>query len=167
MKASRLALLLLLLLAFLQYATFYPQLPDQVASHFDGAGRADGWSSKSAFFTINLGITLAMAGMFLFIWWMVKKMPESTINLPNKGYWLAEERRGATFAYLEDQMTWMGALTLAFLLGLTQLSIEANLGAANGMPSTAMWLLIGSYMVLFVAWIVRYIGRWYWEARTS
>lgn len=165
MKASRLAIVLFLLLALLQYVAFSPQLPDQVASHFDGAGRADGWSSKSAFFATNLGITLAMAGMFLFIGWMVQKLPESTMNLPNKAYWLAEERRAATFTYLEDQMTWMGALTLAFMVGLTQLSIEANLGAAGAMPSSAFWLLFGSYMVLFVAWIVRFIGRWYWEAK--
>lgn len=166
MKTTRLAIVLLLLLAFLQYATFSPRLPDQVASHFDGAGRADGWSSKSAFFATNLGITLAMAGMFLFIGWMVKKVPESSINLPNKAYWLAKERRAATFAYLEDQMTWMGALTIAFMMGLTQLSIEANLGATFAMPSSALWLLFGSYMVLFVAWIVRFIGRWYWDAKT-
>ncbi len=165
MKPPRLVLVLLLLLAFLQYATFSPRLPDRVASHFDALGRADGWTSKPAFFATNLGITLAMAGLFLFIGGMVKKLPESTMNLPNKPYWLAEERRDATFAYLEDQMTWMGALTLAFMLGITQLSIEANLGAADRMPAPTMWLLFGSYTVLFVAWMVRFIGRWYWDVK--
>ena len=117
-----------MLLAVLQYTYFYPRLPDRVASHFDGAGRADGWSSKPAFFATNLGITLAMAAMFLSIAWIMKKMPDSAINLPNRAYWLAAERRGATIDYVRSQMEWLGAATIGFMVGLFQLSIEANLG---------------------------------------
>ncbi len=165
MKGSRLVLVLLLLLAFLQYATFSPRLPDRVASHFDALGRADGWSSKPAFFAANLVMVLGLAAMFLLIGWIVRKMPFDAINLPNKAYWLAEERRDATFAYLEDQMTWMGAATVAFLVGLFQLSIEANLKTDGAMPGSAFWLLFGGFMAIFVVWIVRFIGKWYWEAK--
>ena len=165
MKASRRAIVLFLLLAALQCTYFYPRLPDQVASHFDGAGQADGWSSKPAFFATNLGITLTMAAMFLSIAWIMKKVPDSAINVPNRAYWLAAERRGATIDYVRSQMESLGAATIGFMVGLFQLSIEANLGATGGMPSTGMWLLFGGYGAFFVVWIVRFIGRWTWGAQ--
>ena len=77
MKASRLAIVLALLLALLQYTDYYPRLPDRIASHFGASGQADGWSSKAAFFATNLGIALAMALLFLFIGWAIKKVPDS------------------------------------------------------------------------------------------
>ena len=49
MKAQRGVSLALLVLAALQIAYFYPQLPDTVASRFDGAGRPNGWAPKGAF----------------------------------------------------------------------------------------------------------------------
>ena len=44
----------LVAVALLQSVFYYPQLPAVVASHFDGAGIANGWSSRNVFFTVYL-----------------------------------------------------------------------------------------------------------------
>jgi uncharacterized membrane protein len=45
---ARVAFATLLGIVLLQAFVYYPQLPAQLASHFDAAGRPNGWSSKSA-----------------------------------------------------------------------------------------------------------------------
>ena len=50
-------------------------------------------------------------------------------------------------------MEWMGAATVVFMVGLFQLSIEANLGSTGGMPFpdfplAAVWRLHGALLSL-------------------
>lgn len=104
MRTSRLAILLLLVLAFLQYAYFAPLLPERVASHFDAAGQADGWSSKTAFFVFNLAFVAGMALLFLGLTAWQGRIPSAWINLPHKDYWLAPERRAATLETIQRQV---------------------------------------------------------------
>lgn len=44
----------LLLLAILQAAWYYPQLPEMVASHFGVSGKPDGWMSRQSFLLVEL-----------------------------------------------------------------------------------------------------------------
>ncbi len=161
MRFSRLLIFLLIALAFLQAAHYAPLLPERVASHFDAAGRADGWSSRNGFLLFNLVFILGMGLLFLGLTAWLPKMPADWINLPHKDYWLAPERRAATFNTINGQMEWLAAATVALLLALTQITIEANLDAGLGLPEDAFWLLFGSYMVFFVVWLVWLLRVWY------
>lgn len=161
MRISRLLILLLIGLAFLQASHYAPLLPERVASHFDAAGQADGWSSKTGFLAINLAFVVGMALLFLGVTLLINKVPNDWINLPNKDYWLAPERRAATLDIISGQMEWLAAATVALLVGLTQLTIQANLDAQAGLPGNAFWLLFGGYMAFFVVWLVWLLRKWY------
>ena len=50
MAVARFLLLFVVFLAVLQVVLFYGDLPDVMATHFDGAGSANDWSSKTSFF---------------------------------------------------------------------------------------------------------------------
>ena len=82
----------LLVAATLQLAWYYPLLPERMASHFDGQGRADGWSSKAAFFGISAGVLYGVSGLLLLVAFSMRWWPASTMNLPHKGIWLAPLR---------------------------------------------------------------------------
>jgi len=114
MRFSQVLTVLLLVLAFLQYTWFAPQLPEQIASHFDAAGRADGWSSKGDFFALNLAFVVGMALLFLGL-----------------TAWLAPERRAATLETLQQQMEWLAAATMALMVSITQLTIQVNLAGGR------------------------------------
>lgn len=58
-------------------------------------------------------------------------------------------------------MEWLAAATLALLLALTQLTIQANLESEAALPGDAFWLLFGSYMIFFVVWLVWLLRVWY------
>jgi uncharacterized membrane protein len=161
MRISRLLILLLIALAFLQVNHYAPLLPERVASHFDAAGRADGWSAKGDFLAMNLIFVVGMALLFLGVTVLINRVPNDWINLPNKDYWLAPERRALTLNAISGQMEWLAAATVALLIGLTQLTIEANLASAAALPGYAFWLFFGGYMAFMVVWLVRLLRKWY------
>ena len=61
---SRVTFATLLGIVALQAFIYYPQLPAQLASHFDAAGRPNGWSSKSAYFALQAFIVLVLTLCF-------------------------------------------------------------------------------------------------------
>ena len=61
----------------LQTLYYYPQLPEVVASHWDGLGAPNGWSSRFGFFGVYLGIVILLAGVFIYLpgWGMKRGHP--------------------------------------------------------------------------------------------
>ena len=161
MRLSRLALLALTLLALLELAYFYPRLPETVASHFNAAGQADGWSSKDAFVRFNALFIGAFAALFWGISWLMARLPVDLINMPNREYWLAEERRAATLCTIQQQMEWLGVATLLLLIAILQVSIVASLMPGAEMPAAAMWLPLAGFLIFMVLWTAAFIGRFY------
>jgi len=74
-----------------------------------------------------VGVLLGISAIFMLTPRMLRRVPVSLINLPNKEYWLAPERRDESMRFLEREMQWMGVLTVAFLLLVLHLAIRANL----------------------------------------
>ena len=125
------------LLAAVQYAYYAPRLPDIVGSHFNGAGVANAWQSKAVFFGIEIMVVVLAAVIGFGVPRMISAMPVSLINLPNKGFWLAPERREQTFTYLQTNMAWLGCALLAFLLFVMELVFRANLRQPPQLNSAA------------------------------
>ena len=112
----------LLVLGLLQWAHVYPQLPDVMASHFSGHGTPNAWQPKPAFFRVD-GIVIPVTAVPTFVVpRRLPSMPPDKINLPNKSYWLAPERREATFCFVRTQMAWFGCALLFVLLYATSAS---------------------------------------------
>jgi hypothetical protein len=112
----------------LRVATVWSQLPSVMASHFDGAGRPNGFMPRNAFFT-----TMALVGggsilLTLFAPVGLRYVPTQLINLPNRDYWLAPERRDASIARLETVLSWLSVQVAVLLVLVLELTIRANLG---------------------------------------
>lgn len=127
-------------------------LPETVASHFDLAGRADGWSSKSGFLALYLALSLGIAALFGGLGWLLPRLPDALINLPNKDYWLAPERRAATLQRACDALRWMGVATLGLLLALLHLTVRANLREPPVELGPYGWVPVAVYLVV-LAWL--------------
>ncbi len=79
----------ILLIASISWWHAYPELPERIASHFNGAGVPNGWMTKDQFFTLNAFLVGMAVFTGLFPPFMIAKVDPSLINLPNKDYWLA------------------------------------------------------------------------------
>ncbi|MFN7971439.1 MAG: DUF1648 domain-containing protein [Acidobacteriota bacterium] len=147
-------------LSLLQAAVYVPKLPPRIASHFDGAGRANGWQPREAFATMHLSITLGASLVMLLVAFLIRAMPASLMNVPHREYWLAPEREAETKSYLTAWMLWFSVLLLAFLLLVMQLVIDANLaGAVPTLDNAWMWGSLGVFLAFVIAWTVSLFRR--------
>ncbi len=148
-----------LLLGAVQAMANYPRLPATVASHFGAAGQADGWMSREAFMAFMAALTLIIAAVFAVLPVLLMWLPVSLINLPNKDYWLAPPRRAQTMVAIGAFVLDEGILTMALLLGMHQLTIEANLRPPPQLAMAPFWSLLAAYLVFTGLWIVRLYRR--------
>jgi len=131
------------LTSLLHLALVFEQLPEPVASHFDLGGHPNGYQSKFAF---ALTTTL-LHGMFGLLVWTAPSLIRSTrdefLNLPNKSYWLAPERKAQTKQRLSHWTSWFCCATVGLLTGTFELVIRANLHDKQLGPQ--LWILLVSY----------------------
>lgn len=149
----------ILLLVVLQVFIYYPQLPTIVASHFARDGQPNGWSSKQGFFRLYFIVFGIVVATFFLLPRVLRRLPIALINIPNKQYWLAEERREHTLLFLQHGMNWFGIVTACFLLAVIQLVIHANLYSAEHLASSTLVFLMGAYYLYLAGWILSFWRR--------
>lgn len=137
---------------------YFPQLPETVASHFDGAGRADGWMPREGFMAFYALLFIVLAATFAGSARLMRSLPDGMINLPNKKYWLASGRREESIAFLERSLLRMGNATLLFMLIMMVDTMQANLHTEVRL-SPLFWPVFLLYF-LYLGWqIVRMFRR--------
>lgn len=169
MNDSRLPALvffLMLALALLQWVQVYPQLPDRMASHFSGNGTPNGWQSKHDFFVFSSIVVLVCAGISFLVSRAIAVFPPELINLPNKSYWLAPERREETSRVFAAHMGWFGCGLLFVLLYAISQAINFNLPRHEPFNSQGMiFVLVG--FCLFAILLFAHLLRHFYAAPPS
>ena len=115
-------------------------LPDVVAAHFGASGAADGFMSRQQYrvlMTLLVGIvpvaiTLVSA--------LASMRAGALLNLPNRQYWLAPERRASTLAYLATHTAWLASAVTVFICYVHVLVVLANKRTPPQLPSLALLL---------------------------
>ena len=161
MKIAKAFIVLLAALAVVQTFYYYPILPNTVASHFDGAGRPNDWMTKQVFF----GFYLGMIALMLIIFFVIPRFPKYLINIPNRNYWLATERRAETMKYVDSASTLIGVATMILIVYVFQLAIEANFSSEPILSSNAGKALI-IYFIFLAIWLIKFIGR-FWKVPSN
>lgn len=154
-KLPRLIFGLLFLFGVVYFSRLYAQLPEVMASHFNGHGVPNGWMPKSDFFKALLPLGLLIAIIAFVVPALMRILPPSMINLPNKDYWLAPERRAETVQYMEGAFAWFGCAVLALLTFTFYIAAKANLDPGRGFDSSAMMLALGAFFVFLLFFIIR------------
>ncbi len=161
MKLSIGILAVLALLMVVQMAYYYPQLPDTVASHFNAMGRPNGWMSKTAFVVIVLAALLLSAAPTVGFALLLPHL-QNAMNLPNKEYWLAPERRDNTLAFVGASMIWIESLVVALLLVINYFVCRLNIDGNNRLalpmiPTLAVFF--GCLSVIVTRMVLRFKGH--------
>ncbi|WP_405216017.1 DUF1648 domain-containing protein [Agrococcus sp. Ld7] len=128
----------------------YPALPETVPTHFDAAGRPDGWGSKSSV----LWLALVMAALTALLAWLSTK--PRWANYPVQ---LTEQNAQRVYREGERMLVWMLwpiALLFAGLALLTVGSASAMVGAI--LPGqVALALGFAGMLVVVTVGIVRLV----------
>lgn len=101
-------------------------LRELVAAHFTAGGWANGYLPRGLYLGVMLlvGVVLPLAAALLS--WRALGAPDARINLPNRAYWLAPERRASTVAAIRRGMLQFAALLMLFLCYGHGLVVQAN-----------------------------------------
>ena len=136
---------------------YYPLLPEMVATHFNAAGNPDGWGTKSSNLIFELGITIFIGVLLLTVAIVITKLKNANINLPNKEYWLAAERRKQTLQIVAKYLNYLNTLVLLFFFFLFRQISESNMSGYPSLGSSFWFLVIGlifSNMVIVIRMIL-------------
>ncbi len=149
MTTPKLFWLLSLAILFLQAALAYPELPDQMVTHMDLGGRPDGYGSRDEFFLAFGLAVLVINIMPPLVPLLMRRLPESLVNLPNKEYWFADaERKAKSIDHVYGMMALtMGLVNVMFILILQQV-IDLSTGRPSSLPVWLIWCII-PLLILF------------------
>ncbi|HXJ37342.1 MAG TPA: DUF1648 domain-containing protein [Candidatus Eisenbacteria bacterium] len=131
-------------------------LPERVASHFDGAGRPNGWMARDAFVTTNVTMFALLVVVFVGMPAFLRRVPVRFVNLPNKDYWLAPERREASVERIGEWLSWLGVATALVLALAEELALRANLHGGGQMTSMPLVVGLGAYAAFMGGWLVAF-----------
>ncbi len=151
---------------FVEIFKWYPRLPEHVATHFDWAGHPNGWMSRAAHLKILIALGLGAPVFIAAICYATRFIPAAFVNIPNREYWLAPERRAQTSTKLFRHGILLAAIMTAFITGVHLLIVGANLAVRPGVSPTAAetvyadfvapasHALIGAFVVAIAVWTV-------------
>lgn len=124
----------------------WPELPPVMASHFDAQGIPNGFQTRGAFMSVIFGVQAVMIVAFGLVAALMHRIPPSLINMPHRDYWLSGDRIQEAIERTSTWTAWFGCGTVALILGVFELALQANL-TRTPLDSTLMWLLLGGYFV--------------------
>lgn len=134
-------------------------LPDEVATHFGVGGEADAFGSRETSTCIFMALDTGMFCLFLFIPWLIGRIPSGFINIPNREYWLDEENMPDTRVMLSALMYEFGAALMVFMFAAKWLTIKANMSEPVKLDNLAFFTALGLFMAYTVYWCVKMINR--------
>jgi serine/threonine-protein kinase len=140
-----------------------PMLPERVATHFDGAGRANGWMSREGHLWGSMAVHLGVSGFIVGLCAVMHRLPPGLMNLPNKDYWGTPERYPEACAVMRVWSRWLAAAMLVWWAAMDWQIVLANQGGAARLNMTAVGVLTGCFLAVVmgaVVWLLlRFLRR--------
>ena len=129
------------------------QLPARVASHFGPSGYANAFVTREAYLAVAIGIVVLVPALVaLVVAASVRHFPR-LLNLPNRDYWLAPERRDETALFLAAHTAWLAVLFALFALGIHLLVIRANRAVPPQLETGPFLATLLAFTIVLVVWI--------------
>jgi hypothetical protein len=126
-------------------------LPSTVAAHFAVDGAADGFMPRGQYVAFMMGLVIAVPTHVFWTARLASRLPLRFINLPNKQYWLAPERRAATLASLGAFGVWVACGLLGVLCVAHWLVVRANLEHPPRLEQAPLIAIVAAFLLaLFV-----------------
>ena len=162
MRPGRLALLAVGTTYVVAVAWSGVVLPDRVPSHFDGSGRVDDWTSRTAMlvFWAAIGL-LVLVGMPALVR-LVTAGEGTHVNMPqrSKDYWFAPERRSEFRRRFGDDIECFTAITGVLLVAVVLVTTWVGTTGREGVPWWVFVLPLGAYLAATAVWTVRLLQKY-------
>ena len=136
-------------------------MPERVASHFAGDGAANGFMPRNIYLGLMVGLAVALPFLLALPGWLMGRLPASLIQLPNREYWLAPERRADTLAFMTHWSAIFGAFVTVFLCYVHWLVVEANKVAPPHLATRPLVAGLVGFVICTFVWAGAFIAHFY------
>lgn len=128
---------------------WHSKLPDPVPSNFDETGHVNGEMSLFGFYCLMILLHVVMLVLFPVLGAFLKVIPNSFINLPNKDYWLAPERRDSTLLFNSTYLVAIGWQTSWLLIFIFHLTCVVAVGDRATIMPEFNYVIVGYLAAIF------------------
>ena len=132
-------------------------LPEQVATHFNGAGEANGWMSRSVHLMAFGAFGVLFPAFFIGLFYSIRFLPPSLLNVPNHEYWRAPEHYPDACRFMFEQSFIVATIASMFVTGVNILVVRSNLPNPPHMPLMPILIVTGLFLVSLLFWTIRLI----------
>jgi hypothetical protein len=134
-------------------------LPATVASHFVVGGAANGYMPRHAYLGLMLAVAVGIPLLLQLPASLIRRLPARWLNLPNREYWLAPERREATLAFLEQHSAVFPVVVAVFVCVVHWLVVQANVHTPPRLAEAPLFVALGVLFAAVIAWIAALVLR--------
>lgn len=135
------------------------ELPALVGSHFNFRGEPDDWMTRENYVASMVIFVLVYPGlMMLAFTWLPQRFP-SWVNIPQRDFWLAPERREESLQYLAAHGCWFSCLLLLLLIGVHYAIVVSHRTHPPALPLPLFLSILGSFGVALAVWTVKLVRR--------
>ena len=132
-------------------------LPERLATHFDLDGQADGWMTRAGHVRFIIGFGLGVPLFILFVGQIITKLGGAGLNIPNRDYWLAPERRTQTLAFTRRELVRLACLLVVFFAMINHLILQANTQTPVRLAGGQFWLSMAIFIGAIGVWMATFI----------
>jgi serine/threonine-protein kinase len=152
-------LAVLIALAALLIALTTDRLPERVATHFGFDNAANAWMSRDVYQLFMLAFAVFFPLLIVGLVAGLPRLFPNQVNIPNKSYWLAPERRAESLEFLSAHGFRLGWLIVALSASLHLVILRANALVPPKLPGTAFVTVLAATLVGIAAWIFALYAR--------
>jgi uncharacterized membrane protein len=150
--------------AILHERMWVARLPERVATHFGVDGAPNGWMSRDDATTFYLAVVIGLNLLFFLISVSLGALPSSMVNIPNREYWLAPERRDETVRRMSVRLAIFVLALSAFVIVVFHMTFQASTEAH---PSLTIGPAVGVFLAFVAAWVASLVVGFRKPARSA
>ena len=144
------------------HALWLAEMPERMATHFDAAGKANGWMPRQKHGLLMLLTGLGVPMLVLALSWAIRHLSPALLNVPHPQYWRAPENYPTACAILFRWGQWQAIALLVWMTFLNHQIIRANQISPPRLTLTSNLPLILSLLgaeIALVIWLLRRFRR--------
>jgi uncharacterized membrane protein len=131
MKILKYSFLASTIVFILLQITYYSQMPDIVAIHFNAQGQVNGLMPRNANFIVSCSIIVFITLSFIGVPYILKRISGDLISIPKKGYWLSADNKERLIKILSKYLYSIGLATNIFMIFLFHQLYKFNIHAID------------------------------------
>ena len=140
------------LIGIVRHVASLSVLPERVAMHFGFNGSPNGSGSLRIHVALMIILQTCMLLLMASLPWIIRKTPREMINIPNRYYWLADERCEETVARIGGHCLVLSLMLQVFFVAHGLCVGVANLSDPVWQPRCICLAVIAAFLFGVTMW---------------